>query len=91
MRRAHTKHKDYCTCGKIVRGNGGRASHREMHRRKGDGHHTITREAWCDMMAKQSPEWKAGIRAYRDGEEFEIMQAVGWKDGWMYAQAKDSR
>lgn len=55
MRRAHTKHKDYCTCGKVVCGNGGKASHREMHERKGDGHHPITEDAWRAMFAS-TPE-----------------------------------
>jgi hypothetical protein len=49
MRRAHTKHKTYCTCGKIVCGNGGQAMHRDMHERKGDGHHGITLDAWRAM------------------------------------------
>lgn len=27
----HTKHAEYCTCGKIVCGNGGKAGHRYIH------------------------------------------------------------
>lgn len=46
MRRAHTKHKTYCSCGKVVCGNGGRASHRDMHERKGDGHRAMFEDAW---------------------------------------------
>lgn len=49
MRRAHVLHKTYCTCGKVVCGNGGRASHRAMHERRKDGHHGITRDAWLAM------------------------------------------
>ncbi len=49
MRRAHTKHADYCTCGRVVRGNGGRASHRHMHHVDGDGHHGVTADVWRRM------------------------------------------
>ena len=47
MRRAHTKHKSYCSCGKIVCGNGGRHSHAAMHKRKADGHRYLTYTAWA--------------------------------------------
>ncbi len=33
---AHAKHAYFCSCGKIVRGNGGKASHAYMHERRGD-------------------------------------------------------
>jgi len=46
MASAHAKHADFCSCGKIVHGNGGRYQHREMHHRKQDGHHAITQESW---------------------------------------------
>ena len=36
MRRAHAGRKFWCTCGAIVRGNGGCASHRAMHERNGE-------------------------------------------------------
>lgn len=49
MRRAHTKHKTYCTCGKVVCGNGGRAAHQAMHERRGDGHRGVTRDAFRVM------------------------------------------
>lgn len=49
MRRGHTKHRDYCTCGRSVCGNGGRHAHREMHRRKKDGHISVIKEVW-DLM-----------------------------------------
>lgn len=39
--RAHAKRSYACTCGKTVRGNGARASHRSMHARRGDGHRII--------------------------------------------------
>jgi hypothetical protein len=42
MRRGHTKHKGLCTCGAVVCGNGGKYQHREMHRRREDGHHYLT-------------------------------------------------
>ena len=37
----HVKHKGYCTCGKVVSGNGAIYQHREMHKR---------RRQWCDPM-----------------------------------------
>lgn len=49
MRRAHAKHENYCTCGKIVHGNGGAASHKAMHMRKGEVHHYMTYTAWRDQ------------------------------------------
>jgi Ni/Co efflux regulator RcnB len=36
MRRAHARRAYYCTCGKVVHGNGGENSHRQMHVRRGD-------------------------------------------------------
>lgn len=48
MRRAHVKNKGYCTCGKVVRGNGGIHNHREMHKRLADGHYYMTYSAWLD-------------------------------------------
>lgn len=46
MRRAHTKHKGFCTCGYVVSGNGARPAHSAMHQRRADGHHYITQDAW---------------------------------------------
>lgn len=54
MRRAHTKHKDYCSCGRVVYGNGGRAIHRAMHERKKDGHRPLVEDAWRAMMAEKA-------------------------------------
>lgn len=53
MRRAHVKYRYYCTCGRVVCGNGGRASHRTMHVRAGDGHRYITQGAWEAMWTKE--------------------------------------
>lgn len=36
---AHAKHAMRCTCGRVVHGNGAKWQHREMHRRRADGHH----------------------------------------------------
>lgn len=46
MRRGHLKHKGFCTCGFIASGNGGRPSHAAKHKRKADGHHYISEDAW---------------------------------------------
>lgn len=46
MRQAHVKHRGYCTCGKVVCGNGGIYNHAAMHKRKGDGHRYLTYSAW---------------------------------------------
>lgn len=55
MRRAHAGRVTYCTCGATPRGNGGRASHAAMHKRKGDGHYGMTYSAWCDAKAGRTP------------------------------------
>lgn len=34
--RAHAKHAHFCSCGKVVHGNGGKAAHQAMHERKGE-------------------------------------------------------
>lgn len=44
MRTAHARRAWHCTCGKIVHGNGGSASHEVMHVNRGDGHHFITED-----------------------------------------------
>lgn len=51
MRRAHTKHRGYCTCGKVVRGNGGKFNHSQMHKRRADGHRFMTYSAWLERAA----------------------------------------
>lgn len=55
MRRAHTKHAYFCTCGMVVRGNGARHSHAQMHRRQTDGHHYITQDAWEEQRRSAPP------------------------------------
>lgn len=42
MRRAHANHEAYCSCGRIVHGNGGKWNHRDMHERASDGHRYVT-------------------------------------------------
>lgn len=49
MRKAHTRYKGYCTCGKKVSGNGGKSMHEAMHARKQDAHHFVTYEKWVEM------------------------------------------
>lgn len=39
---AHAKHGFFCTCGRIVHGNGGKAQHKYMHEQAGDGHRYMT-------------------------------------------------
>jgi hypothetical protein len=51
MRRAHTKHKGFCTCGKVVSGNGAKAMHFAMHERRQDGHTFLTEDAWREKFA----------------------------------------
>jgi hypothetical protein len=46
MRRAHAKHRSFCSCGKIVSGNGARASHKSMHARESDGHRYLIEDEW---------------------------------------------
>jgi hypothetical protein len=55
MRRAHASRVTYCTCGKLPRGNGGRAAHAAMHKRLGDGHYGMTYSTWCDAKAGKIP------------------------------------
>ena len=49
MASAHANHEFYCTCGKIVRGNGGRAGHAWMHERRGDGHYYTSSTRWHEI------------------------------------------
>lgn len=46
MRRQHAVHAHYCSCGKVVHGNGGKAGHGYMHARHADGHRWITSRTW---------------------------------------------
>lgn len=52
MRRGHLNHATHCTCGKTAHGNGGRAAHRRMHLRKGDGHFGLTPDALAALIAR---------------------------------------
>ena len=47
--RAHAKHSHYCSCGKIVRGNGAKAAHAAMHKRKQSGGKWLTREGFYKL------------------------------------------
>lgn len=51
--KAHANHGYFCTCGRIVHGNGGRANHRDMHKRNDDGHRFTTREGYDILF----PDW----------------------------------
>jgi len=42
----HAKHGFFCSCGKVVHGNGAKAMHHAMHARKQDGHRYVSRERW---------------------------------------------
>ena len=54
--RAHAKREHYCSCGKVVWGNGGKSSHAAMHARRHDGFHRITPEVWrARFDTKESP------------------------------------
>lgn len=52
MRRAHTKHRGYCTCGRVVCGNGGIHNHGQMHKRRKDGHYFMTYSAYMESQKK---------------------------------------
>jgi hypothetical protein len=43
---AHTRHHYFCSCDKVVSGNGARYQHRQMHLRAKDGHHFMVYEDW---------------------------------------------
>lgn len=60
MRRAHTRHKGYCTCGKVVSGNGGIFNHRQKHERLQDDHRFMTYTAWCERQAALFPTRATG-------------------------------
>lgn len=50
---AHAKHETFCSCGRITHGNGGRAQHRAMHERAGDGHRSVLRNQFDVLF----PNW----------------------------------
>lgn len=43
---AHAKHAYFCTCGRVVHGNGAKYTHAAMHKRRNDGHGYVVRERW---------------------------------------------
>jgi hypothetical protein len=53
---AHAKHPHYCSCGKVVWGNGAKAQHRLAHARRADGHRYVMREAWLALLAAKGGE-----------------------------------
>jgi hypothetical protein len=53
MRRAHARRANYCSCGKVVYGNGGRATHKAMHIRNQDGHRFMIEDRWRIEMARR--------------------------------------
>jgi hypothetical protein len=55
MRRAHARNKMFCTCGATPSGNGGIASHKAMHARRGDGHWGMTYSLWRDVQEGRKP------------------------------------
>jgi hypothetical protein len=55
MRRGHLKHVGYCTFGFRAHGNGGKYAHREMHRRRGDGHTYLIQEEWERRFPRTRP------------------------------------
>lgn len=55
MRRAHTKHASFCSCGKIVHGNGAYAAHRAMHVRRADGHRFILEAHYRERFPRGAP------------------------------------
>jgi hypothetical protein len=52
MRRKHATYAHFCSCGRVVFGNGAQASHRAMHERRGDGHHYLIRSAWVERFGE---------------------------------------
>jgi hypothetical protein len=44
--KAHAKRPYHCSCGKVVFGNGARAGHFAMHKRRADGHCRVGSEHW---------------------------------------------
>jgi hypothetical protein len=47
--REHAKHPHYCSCGKVVHGNGAKAAHRAAHERRGDRDRYVTHDAWLGL------------------------------------------
>jgi hypothetical protein len=54
----HARIPHYCSCGKIVHGNGGKAAHKAMHVRAKDGHRWLTIEQFQQRIIHE------GMRIY---------------------------
>lgn len=65
---AHAKHAHFCSCGRVVHGNGAKAAHRAMHARAGDGHHWCGSELWKGLRIPlfQTDEWTRSLDAGAD-------------------------
>ena len=50
----HAMNGHYCSCGKVVWGNGGKAGHQNSHKRKQDSHAWLTKEEWAQMMTERA-------------------------------------
>ena len=48
----HAQNAHYCSCGKVVWGNGGKVGHENSHKRRQDGHDWITPDEWRAMKAR---------------------------------------
>lgn len=53
--RQHAKHAHYCTCSRIVFGNGGKASHAYMHEQRNDGYGFTTATVYREMFPDGDP------------------------------------
>jgi hypothetical protein len=53
--RAHARHAFFCSCDKVVHGNGAKYQHRQRHLRAKDGHHYQTYEDWRADSPERQP------------------------------------
>lgn len=51
---AHAKHPHYCSCLRVVFGNGGQAGHAYMHERRGDGHRFVVPDEWARLAKEKA-------------------------------------
>lgn len=54
--KAHARHAYFCSCGKIVHGNGAKAQHKAMHQRDLDGHRWVTSQHYGELF----PDYQGG-------------------------------
>lgn len=73
MRTQHTVHVGYCTCGKVVRGNGGKAGHAYMHERKQDGHHFTGKDHFHRMFPEQFPGLPVPPAPFKKTWKYEVV------------------